>query len=162
MENLRGALFMTLAMLGFAIEDGLIKALTSDLPPGQIIALIGAGAALVLAIGLKVRGKAVLTPAMAAPKVMQRTACELFGTLFFVSAIARAELVTLSAIIQATPLVVACGGAVFLGQPVGWRRWTAILIGFAGVLVILRPGTDALTPAFSWAFWECWALPREI
>src|SRR5207244_10411153 len=45
-----------------------------------------------------------------------------------------------NAILQVVPLMITAAGAVFLGETVGWRRWTAIAIGFAGVLVIVRPG----------------------
>ena len=43
-------------------------------------------------------------------------------------------------ILQVVPLMVTAGAAIFLKDEVGWRRWTAIAIGFAGVLVIIRPG----------------------
>jgi hypothetical protein len=64
----------------------------------------------------------------------------MLGTMCFVSAIAITPLSTVSAILQATPLAVTLGAALFLGAEVGWRRWTAILVGFAGVLIIVRPG----------------------
>jgi len=51
-----------------------------------------------------------------------------------------------SAILQATPLVVVMGAALIFGERVGWRCWTAIGVGFAGVLIILRPGLDGFTP----------------
>ncbi len=44
-----------------------------------------------------------------------------------------------------SPLAVTLGAALFLKEPVGWRRWTAILVGFLGVLVILRPGPEGFT-----------------
>jgi drug/metabolite transporter (DMT)-like permease len=50
-----------------------------------------------------------------------------------------------SSILQAAPLVAAAGAALFLGERVGWRRWTAICVGLAGVLLILRPGSASLT-----------------
>ncbi len=68
----------------------------------------------------------------------------MLGTLCFVSAIALAPLATVSAILQATPLAVTLGAAVVLKAPVGWRRWTAILVGFAGVLLIVRPGASGV------------------
>jgi drug/metabolite transporter (DMT)-like permease len=48
---------------------------------------------------------------------------------------------TLSAVIQANPLLVTLGAALFLGERVGWRRWLAILVGLFGVMLIIRPGT---------------------
>lgn len=48
---------------------------------------------------------------------------------------------------SATPLVVAMGAALFLGQGIGWRRWLAIIVGFVGVLIIIRPGMEGFVPA---------------
>jgi drug/metabolite transporter (DMT)-like permease len=47
---------------------------------------------------------------------------------------------TVAAIFQVTPLVITMGAALFLGEQVGWRRWSAIFVGFIGVLIIIRPG----------------------
>lgn len=65
----------------------------------------------------------------------------------FVTSLTLIPLTTASAVIQATPLVVAMGAAVFLGQSVGWRRWLAILVGFVGVMIIIRPGMEGFMPA---------------
>jgi drug/metabolite transporter (DMT)-like permease len=46
----------------------------------------------------------------------------------------------LASILQATPLFVTLGAAILLGEKVGWRRWSAIFIGFLGVIIILQPG----------------------
>lgn len=147
MDNLRGSLLMTLAMLGFALEDVFIKALAARLPPGQILALLGAGGSLVFVLWFVLRRTPVFPPGIAAPPVLLRTLCEAFGSAFFISSLALIPLTTASAVIQATPLVVAMGGALFLGQTVGWRRWLAITLGLCGVLMILRPGFDGFRPA---------------
>jgi len=47
-----------------------------------------------------------------------------------------------TAILQSMPLAITLGGAIFLKEPVGWRRYMAVFIGFAGVMIIVRPGTD--------------------
>lgn len=146
MENLRGAALMTLSMLGFAIEDALIKTVAARLPAGQIIALLGLGGAVLFWAWLGLRGQRLFVPAQLAPRVLMRTGCEALGTAFFVTSLTLIPLTLASAVIQATPLVVALGAALFLGQPVGWRRWTAISVGFAGVLLILRPGSAAFDP----------------
>lgn len=141
-DNLRGALVMVLAMLGFAIEDGLIKLLAGGLPIGQIIGLLGIGGAAVFAGLCMARGEALWEPGFLAPSVLLRNLAELVGTLGFVTAIALIPLSTASAILQAAPLLVTLGAALFLGEQVGWRRWAAILVGFVGVLMIIRPGTS--------------------
>jgi drug/metabolite transporter (DMT)-like permease len=140
MENLRGAAFMTFSMLAFAIEDVLIKTLGASIPAGQIISVIGAGAALAFALWFIVKRQPVFVPEHLNNKVWLRGFFEVTGTMLFITALMRLDVTMLSAIIQATPLVVALGGVVFLGQTVGWKRWAAILVGFAGVLLIIRPG----------------------
>jgi drug/metabolite transporter (DMT)-like permease len=71
----------------------------------------------------------------------------MLGSVCFVVALALVPLVTATAIFQAMPLAVTMGAALFLGEQVGWRRWTAILVGFAGVMVIIRPGAPGFEPA---------------
>lgn len=145
MENLRGAAFMTFSMLAFAIEDVLIKTLGARIPAGQIISVIGAGAALAFALWFLLKGQPVFVAAHINSRVWLRGFFEVVGTMLFISALMRLDITMLSAIVQATPLVVAMGGAVFLGQKVGWKRWAAILVGFAGVLLIIRPGLDGIS-----------------
>ena len=147
MENLRGSLLMTAAMLGFAIEDMFIKLLADTVPLGMVLILLGAGGAVVFAVLALMRGDALFSRDLLARSVLIRNAGELIGTVGFITAIALTPLSSASAILQATPLVVTLGAALFLGEQVGWRRWSAILVGFAGVLLIIRPGFDAFEPA---------------
>ncbi|WP_298835586.1 DMT family transporter [uncultured Roseobacter sp.] len=146
MDNLRGAALMVLAMACFAVEDMLIKFLAAGMPVGQIIGMLGLGSALLLGVVLRIRGEALFDRAMLTPAIAIRAVGELIGTLGFVTAIALTPLSSASAILQATPLVVTLGAALFLGEAVGWRRWSAILVGFIGVLMIIRPGMEG----FSW------------
>lgn len=146
-DTLRGAAMMTASMACFAVEDALIKALSGGIPPAQIVWMLGGGGALAFAIWFQVSGKGVWSPQYLKPQVILRSAFEVFGSLCFITALALIPLSTASAVIQAAPLVVAMGAALFLGAHVGWRRWVAIAVGFAGVLVILRPGGAAFEPA---------------
>ncbi|GFE51735.1 membrane protein [Roseobacter cerasinus] len=146
MDNLRGATLMVLAMLAFAIEDMLIKLMATTLPVGQIIGMLGFGSAVLLAPLLLVQGQPLLSRAMLTPAIAVRSVGELIGTLGFVTAIALIPLSTASAILQATPLYVTLGAALFLGETVGWRRWMAIAVGLCGVLLIIRPGFEG----FNW------------
>ncbi|MFD1195960.1 DMT family transporter [Seohaeicola saemankumensis] len=147
MENLRGSLLMTAAMLGFAIEDMFIKLLAATVPLGMVLILLGAGGAVVFAALALLRGDALFSRDLMARSVLIRNSGELIGTVGFITAIALTPLSSASAILQATPLVVTLGAALFLGEQVGWRRWSAILVGFAGVILIIRPGFDAFEPA---------------
>ncbi|MEM6890401.1 MAG: DMT family transporter [Pseudomonadota bacterium] len=146
MDNLRGAGLMVLAMLGFALEDMLIKFMAASVSIGQIVIMLGVGSAALLAVILRVRGDLLFSADMWHPAIALRAAGELIGTIGFVTAIALTPLSSASAILQATPLFVTLGAALFLQEAVGWRRWLAILVGFAGVLLIIRPGTEG----FDW------------
>jgi len=146
-DTLRGAALMVGSMACFALEDGLIKALSGTFPAAQIIWMLGLGGSLAFVGWLIATGQTVWSPHYLRPQVLLRSGFEVTGTLCFVSALALIPLATASAVIQATPLVVAMGAAVFLGARVGWRRWLAIGVGFAGVLIILRPGSSAFDPA---------------
>lgn len=146
LDNLRGAAIMVLAMMGFAIEDAVIKLLAEDLPVNQIIGLLGLGGAVVFAIICVAKRQALWTRAFLAPAVLARNIAELVGAVGFVTALSLIPLSTASAILQAGPLLVTLGAALFLSEPVGWRRWAAIFVGFAGVLLIIRPGTGG----FDW------------
>ncbi len=142
MDNLRGAALMTLAMLGFAAEDMFIKLMAGALPTWQIIAALGCGGALVFGTLTVLMGQRILTRAFLSRAILLRNLGELIGTVGFVTAIALTPLSSASAVLQATPLAVTLGAALFLNEPVGWRRWSAILAGFVGVLLVIRPGLD--------------------
>ena len=147
MQNLKGILFMILAMAGFACEDLFIKILSESLPISEIIIILGFGGSLIfLAIGLVTKAPIFHQDLLAIPIII-RTLCELFGALFFVLAIALTPLSSASAIIQVMPLLVTIGAAVIYKERVGWRRWTAVFVGFLGVLLILRPGFGSFMPA---------------
>jgi drug/metabolite transporter (DMT)-like permease len=72
--------------------------------------------------------------------VISRTIADLFGAFFFTSAMVLIPMSLLTSILQATPLFVTLGAAILLGEKVGWRRWSAIFIGFLGIIIILQPG----------------------
>jgi drug/metabolite transporter (DMT)-like permease len=146
MDNLRGSLWMVAAMAGFAVEDMFLKSAAASLPVGQILMIFGAGGMLGFALLAARRGERILHPAILSPAILIRCVFEVAGRLFYTLAIALTPLSSASAILQATPLVVVMGAALIFGERVGWRRWTAIAVGFAGVLIILRPGLDGFTP----------------
>lgn len=139
-DTLRGAALMVAAMACFAVEDGLIKGLSGTIPPAQIIWMLGLGGVTAFSVYLAISGQRLWSSDYIRRRVLARSAFEMAGTCFFVSSLALIPLSLASAVIQSTPLVVASGAALFLGAIVGWRRWLAILVGFAGVLIIVRPG----------------------
>ena len=140
-DNLRGCLYMMLAMLGFGIEDAFFKAATGSggISPGMGTVQFGLMAMLAYAVFARARGIPVWTRAYLRRGLLIRTGFEITGRLFFALALAYTPLSTTSAILQAAPLVVMLGAALVLGERIGPRRWAAMAVGFAGVLLIVKP-----------------------
>ena len=134
---------MVLAMAAFALEDMFIKSTAALVPVGEILLLFGLGGTLAFIVMTLSRGQAIFHPKIVSQPVLLRIVFEVIGRLFYTLAIVYTPLSSASAILQATPLVVVMGAALFLGERVGWQRWCAISIGFIGVLVIIRPGLES-------------------
>lgn len=145
LDNLRGILLMILAMAAFATTDAFIKSTTGVLPQGQIIFILSGGGALIFTLVASRQGVSILDRRFFHPAVLARNASEILATVSFIYALAAIELSLLSALIQAVPLLVTLAAALVLGEVVGLRRWTAVLIGLAGVLLIVQPWGSNLT-----------------
>lgn len=141
--NLVGSLWMVAAMAGFAVEDMFLKSAAQSLPVGQVMVMFGLGGAILFWITARLRRETILAPQAFGRTMMIRNGFEVVGRLFYTLAIALTPLSATTAILQATPIVVVAGAALFFGETVGWRRWTAIIVGLVGVLVILRPGAES-------------------
>lgn len=149
--NARGALFMAIAMAAFTCNDALVKSVTHTMNTGQILFVRGLmTSALVLVIAWRMGAlgswRTILQPAVAL-----RLAAEIFASLTFISALGAMPLANVSAILQSLPLAVTLGAALFLGEQVGWRRWLAIIVGFAGVIIVVRPGPEGFSLAAIYA-----------
>ena len=163
MDNLRGAFLMVLSMLGFAFEDMFIKLMADEVPVGQIIATLGVGGGAIFAVAVRAQGHRILDPGYLSMTILLRGLGEMVGAIAFITALALTPLSSASAILQATPLVVTLGAALFLGERVGWRRWSAVVVGLAGVLLIIRPGMADFEPLSLLALLAVFALAvRDI
>jgi drug/metabolite transporter (DMT)-like permease len=147
MDNIRGAILMVIAMFGFAVEDSLIKLMATDVASGQVLIMIGIGGAMVFALSALVRGEQPFGFWMLSGLSGVRAFCEGFAALGFVTALALVPISLVTTIIQASPLLVTLGAALFFKETVGWRRWLAIAVGLLGVLIVLRPFGTGFQPA---------------
>jgi drug/metabolite transporter (DMT)-like permease len=145
-DNLHGSLLMTLSMAGFAVEDMFIKAASKAMPLGQILLTMGVVGVLTFGLMAWRAGEPVWPRAFLGRAMLVRSAFEVVGRLFYGLSIALTALSTTSAILQATPLLVVATAALIFGERVDWQRWLAVVIGFVGVLVILRPGMEGFSP----------------
>lgn len=145
MQNIRGIIFVTFSMAAFAAEDAFIKSMSRGIPVSEVLLFLGAGGMIAFALMTYMR-RGTLAPLvhrdMRSPIMLWRNASEAVAAMFFITALSLVPLSTVAAVFQATPLAITAGAALFLGEQVGWRRWSAIGMGFVGVLIIIRPGSD--------------------
>ncbi|MDB6176720.1 DMT family transporter [Paracoccus sp. Z330] len=145
-RNRAGSVWMVLAMLAFALEDTLIKASASSLPLGQILILFGLGGTVLFGALAAANRENLFSRRVMNRTMRVRFGFEVTGRLFYGIAIALTPLSAATVILQATPLVVVAGATLVFSERVGWRRWSAIVVGLIGVLVILQPGGDSFSP----------------
>ncbi len=142
-DNLTGALLMMASMACFTFNDTAMKAMAGDVPLFQLLLLRGLiTTVLVAAIAWRMGALRARLPRRDWGLMALRTAAEVGAAYFFLTALFNMPLANVTAILQALPLTITLAAALFLREPVGWRRMVAILVGFAGVLMIVRPGTD--------------------
>jgi drug/metabolite transporter (DMT)-like permease len=142
-QNLRNILLLLAAMAAFVANDTCMKVLSQSLPLFETILLRGIPTTLVLFLMMRARG-ASLHGLLSRDKATLGLRClgEVLATLSFLAALRHMPIANLSAIMQSLPLAVTLAAALLLGDAIGPRRLAAILVGFVGVLIIVRPGTD--------------------
>lgn len=144
--NLRGALLMTASMGSFTVNDAFVKLLAEDLPLFRIVFLRGMLTTAMLVVLAVYFGQLRfnLQPGDRA-KLGWRSVLEIGAMVTFLLALVNMPIANATAILAALPLCVTLAAALFLGEPLGWRRMSAVAVGFAGVLLIVQPGTDGFT-----------------
>ena len=140
-ENLLGAALMTCCVLAYVLNDAVMKLLFADIDFFQAIFLRGLVSLPPLLI-LAFMTKTLLQKYSAKNQRLMiiRILAEIGTTVTFLTALKHMPLANVTAILQSLPLAITMAAAIFLGEPVGWRRWSAICVGFTGVLIIIRPG----------------------
>ena len=142
-KNLYGALFMILSMFGYASTDALIKYIGLILPLSEIIFLRGVIAVFFLFLITFIRKELIITIKKTQLKfLILRVLGDVGCTVFFLTALINMELATATAILQCLPLALTFAAALFLKEKVGIKRWSAIIIGFTGVLIIIEPASN--------------------
>jgi len=141
-ENVRAILLMSVSQIFLVSNDTLAKLATATLPIGEVIFIRSVIATLIVASVVVATGQYRHLSALRGMHLWARTAGDIGATTFYLLALAHLPLPTVVTVFQATPFVMTAAAAIFLGEAVGWRRRTAIAVGFAGVLVVVRPGVD--------------------
>lgn len=132
-------------MSGFTLNDAITKVASESMNMAQVMLIRGAFASLFVGLLAWQRGALALPGSMLQPMVAIRVIGEAGATASFLIALAHLPIANVSAVLQALPLAVTMGAALVFKEGVGWRRWLAIAIGFAGVLIIVRPGFEGFS-----------------
>ena len=142
-NNLLGIAYLVSAGLFLTTNDGITKWLVPHYPVGQILFVQAFLIALIAAIVMRLRGEAPLAARSWRPH-FYRGGLYAIGAFAFVYALRYLPFAEVVAIAFAGPMFMTLFGRFFLGESVGWHRLSAVLIGFVGVLFVIRPGTDAM------------------
>ena len=141
-KNFYGSLYMTLSMFGYASSDAFIKYIGLILPLSEILFLRGILAVFLLLLLTYLRNELFVSVDKNQIKfLILRVIGDVGCTIFFLTALINMKLANATAVLQCLPLALVFSASVFLKEDVGWRRWSAIIFGFFGVLIIIKPAT---------------------
>jgi len=138
-DNRRGILAMSASVVVFIFNDALIKLAAETMPPLQAIGLRGVFATLWCVLALGARRELRHVHHLSHPSVMIRGLLEATAAVSYLIALAYIPFAIATAVNLSTPLFLAALAVLLLNEKVGWRRWCAIAVGFAGVLMVIQP-----------------------
>ncbi len=142
-DNVRGAVFMAVSMAFFVLNDTVMKMAAGQFSLFQAMFLRGIAATTLIGLIAWHQNAFSYTISRKDRRIlMVRIIGEIGATLTFLNALFNMPLANATAILQALPLMVTLAAALFLREAVGWRRYLAIIIGFSGVLIVVRPGAE--------------------
>lgn len=147
--NRRGVIAIVAGTAAFTGNDTIVKVVARDFPLGEVLAVRGVMTTVLVGAVLVFLGHFTRLPLALNRLVLTRSALEALAALSFTTALLHMRLADLSTIVLISPLIITALAVIFFSESVGWRRWTAITVGFIGSLFIIKP-----TPA---AF-DAWAL----
>jgi drug/metabolite transporter (DMT)-like permease len=139
-DNLRGILAILIASTAYVLHDSMAKLLSEELPIGELIIVRGMIANAMLIAGVYALRATRPLKVLFEPMMMVRLIGTGGASVFIILALSYLPLPTVTTVLQATPLFVTAGAALLYRDAVGWRRWTAICVGFLGVVLIVKPG----------------------
>ena len=146
--NSLGAIGLVIsAMLFFAIQDVIVKFAADDVSLWQMQVVRSLAILAILSgfLGLTKRGDE-LTPASAWTWPILRAVFMCAAYLAFYAALPYVPLATAASAFFISPMLITVLAAIFLGEGIGPRRIIAVILGFAGVLLIVKPGLEGWTP----------------
>ena len=126
-------------MASYTINDVLVKKLLQTYPVGETIFIRGIMCTALIGVAALAFGNARALRAPMSRLLASRSLCDGLSTVGFIAALAHMKLANVSATLQIAPLIITAMSVVLYREAVGWRRWTAITVGFGGALLVIKP-----------------------
>ena len=142
---------MIISMASFAAGDTFVKISGAFLSPAQIMFFLIAGGLIIFAMIAKIKGENLLDSRAFSPVLLIRYLAEMIGLVAMIIGLTKIPLSVVGTVTQASPILVAAGAVFFFKEIVSWRRWSSIVIGFIGVVLVIQPGSQNLDYAVIWA-----------
>ncbi len=161
--NTLGILAMCAAMALFVVNDTLVKLAAVELPTHQILFVRGLFASALICGAAVWRGQHRNLAGLGNPLLLARCAIEIFVAYTFISALGLMGVADVTAILLLSPLMITIIAALVLKERVRWRRWMAVLVGFSGMLFVVKLGSGTLQTAAIFAFLSaCGVAVRDV
>jgi drug/metabolite transporter (DMT)-like permease len=161
--NYRGILAMIGGCAFFSANDAGTKIAAQYLPVSQVVFTRAVFALAIAFLIILWRSEVYAIRHVRNPYLLLRAFIEAFTGLLVIFSLTHMPIANMTAILLIQPFVMTAIGVLFLKEQAGWRRWIAIFAGFAGMLLVMKPGTDG----FNWVsllvlFSACIAIARDL
>jgi drug/metabolite transporter (DMT)-like permease len=147
--NQRGIVAICGSMVAYTINDAMVKEIARNHPIGEVIFIRGLFTTLLIGSVVLALGHARELRRVVSRPIILRSLCDGLSTACFVIALVHMKLADLAAVLQVSPLILAALSVLIYREAVGWRRWSAIVVGFIGALFVIKPTPSAF---------DVWAL----
>jgi drug/metabolite transporter (DMT)-like permease len=142
--NQRGIVAICGCMASYTVNDVLVKQILHDYPVGEVIFVRGLISVLLIGGFVLALGHARQLLAAMSGLMASRSVCDGLSSVCFIAALAHMALANVAAVLQIGPLLITALSVLFFREAVGWRRWTAVGVGFVGALLVIKPIPSAI------------------
>ena len=150
-NNTKGILLMLISMACFAAGDTFVKISGAFLSPSQIMFFLISGGLVIFTVIALIKSEKLRERRAFLPILLIRYCAEMLGLGAMIMGITKIPLSVVGTVTQASPILVAAAAAIVFREAVSWRRWSSIIIGFVGVVLVIQPGGQDLDYAVLWA-----------
>jgi len=138
-ENAKGIILILLGMLAFAVQDSIMKYIYSFVSLYEVYLIRTLVSFVIILLFLKLTKKPIIFKTQYPLLTFCRVVLFFFGFSFFYISLTVLPLGTATALFFVTPFLITIFAKIFLKEQIGPRRWSAVIVGFIGVYVILNP-----------------------